>query len=71
MRTAPRSRESYLAEATRLCRKHGGVFYTAKRDEFKVYRRYPGSASHAPTLIGSRNSPAKLVALIRTAMQAI
>jgi hypothetical protein len=69
MRTAPRSRESYLAEASRLCRKHGAVFYTAKRDEFCVYRRYP-TTNHAPVFVGKRTSPAKLVELIRNATQA-
>lgn len=69
MRIAPRSRESYLAEAARLCRKHGGVFYTAKRDEFRLYRRYPGNTSKPPIYIGKRNSAAKLVDMIRDVVQ--
>jgi hypothetical protein len=61
----PRTRESYIAEAVRICKKHGGVFFTVKRDVFRVYRRSSNPEHHAPIFLGERSTPATFLSLVR------
>lgn len=63
----PRTKESWLAEAARLCKQHGGLYYVTRPDCFLVYRTHPEGGKGI--YVGRRSTPAQLATLIHKAMK--
>jgi hypothetical protein len=62
-----RSKESFLAEAGRRCKQHGGIYFVTKTDCYLVYRKHPNGGRGI--FVGRRSTPSQLAKLVSIATQ--